>query len=133
MTWSIFFYQKLRKGCPMRYVKFQHGSLHSSRCIAKKKHRGGIHSPPPARARGVDAWHHRALLRAATPSSSSIGLQSDNENAQSEYVGVLLTQPCAHRYTWVACPSKTAKPSFGGGISPSAATVSNGCGSTALL
>ena len=43
------FHQKLRKGCPISYAKFQHDPTHSSACIAKNLR--GSHGPPPARAR----------------------------------------------------------------------------------
>ena len=48
MTRSIFFYQKLRKGCPISYAKFQHDPSDSSGYIAKKTQGGRI--DPPARA-----------------------------------------------------------------------------------
>ena len=49
MTRSIFFYQKLHKGCSISCVKFQHDRPHSSGCIAEKPQGGRI--DPPASAR----------------------------------------------------------------------------------
>ena len=59
MTRSIFFfYQKLRKGCPIIYAKFQHDPTHSSACIKKKKISDGSHRPPtPARTRVKNNIH----------------------------------------------------------------------------
>ena len=48
-TRSIFFYQKLRKRCLIRYKKFQNDLPHSSGCIAKNLR--GVASTYSARAR----------------------------------------------------------------------------------
>ena len=55
MTRSKFFYQKLRKGCPISCAKFQHDPPHRSGCIAEKPQGGSHRPPPPARAR-VNPW-----------------------------------------------------------------------------
>ena len=57
LTWSIFFYQKLRKVCPIRYPK-------TRRCVAppffrylRKTSGGGLHQPPLVPARVKAAYH----------------------------------------------------------------------------
>ena len=48
---NVFFYQKLRKGCPRGYWKYQHDQANSSARIAKKKLKwggGGSHRPLPS-------------------------------------------------------------------------------------
>ena len=65
MTRSIFFYQKLGKGCPISCAKFQHDPPHSSGCIAEKPQGGGLHQPP-LHGRGLN------ILEITAPSSAII-------------------------------------------------------------
>ena len=53
MTRSNFFYQKLRKGCPISYAKFQHDPPHSSGFIAENLRGGVASTPPPMPGRGL--------------------------------------------------------------------------------
>ena len=58
VTWpdpTIFFHQKLRKGCPISYGKCHHDSLNGVASQLRKSH-GGLHQPPPDRARVKTSW-----------------------------------------------------------------------------
>ena len=50
LTWSFFFYQKLRKRRPISYGKFQHDTANGV-ASSKKKHGGCINPPPLARVK----------------------------------------------------------------------------------
>ena len=52
LTWSIFFYQKLRKVCPIRYSKIRRRVAPPFFSLSAKNLRGGgCTNPPPVRAR----------------------------------------------------------------------------------
>ena len=53
MTRSKFFHQKLRKGCPISYAKFQHDPPDSSGCIAEKPEGGVASTPLPGRGLNI--------------------------------------------------------------------------------
>ena len=62
LTWSIFFYQKLRKVCPIRYPKTGRRYVAPFFAICEKPH-GGLHQPPVRervnpRLTGVSAERH---------------------------------------------------------------------------
>ena len=72
VTWpdpTKFFQQKLRKGCPISYVKFQHDPPNGLASRSEKPMGGGVASTPPDRARvkwkcqtfciWPDLWCHR--------------------------------------------------------------------------
>ena len=54
LTWPNFFHQKLRKGRPISYRKFQHDTPNGLACSSEKV-MGGLHQPP---------LHWRGLTRA---------------------------------------------------------------------
>ena len=47
LTWPNCFHQKLRKGRPISYRKFQHNTLNGLACSSEKLMGGGLHQPPP--------------------------------------------------------------------------------------
>ena len=70
MTRSKFFYQKLRKGCPISCAKFQHDPPHSSGCIAEKPQGGVAPTPPPLHGRGLRSELY--FISSVTPNSAAV-------------------------------------------------------------
>ena len=82
LTWSILFYQKLRKVCPIRYPKTRRRYAPPFFSLSAKNLRGGCTNPPLS-GRGLiggGGWHKAVQLQLAGKTIGSNKILTDRFN-----------------------------------------------------
>ena len=73
LTWSIFFYQKLRKVCSIRYPKTRRRYAPPFFRYLRKTSGGGLHQPPPLSGRGLTGKNQWLITHFLPPPANPAG------------------------------------------------------------